>query len=292
MFVLISTFADNSVNVLSKVDEIRRAIENARTSGKIVGLVPTMGALHYGHVSLIRHALDSCDVVVVSIFVNPTQFNEPQDFQNYPRNLEADLEILRDAGCHLAFVPEFEDVYPEPDNTHYDFGHLETNYEGAHRPGHFRGVAMVVRRFFEIIQPDKAFFGLKDYQQVQVIQELVKQFQLNISIEPMPTIREKDGLAMSSRNRLLSVDQRDQAANIYRVLKEIREKAKNVDIAGLTKWVQQEIDQYSELELEYFGIAEPNGLTPIENLRETPHAIALIAVWAGNIRLIDNLQLF
>lgn len=280
------------MNVLSTANEIRRAIQNAKSSGKIVGLVPTMGALHHGHVSLVRQALDLCDVVVVSVFVNPTQFNEQQDYQNYPRNLDADMEMLRDAGCHVAFVPDFKEVYPEPDNTHYDFGQLETVYEGAHRPGHFRGVAMVVRRFFEVIQPDKAFFGLKDYQQVLVIKDLVKQFNLNVSIEPVTTIRENDGLAMSSRNRLLSARQREQATIIYRVLKEVRKKAKNTDIADLTAWAQQEINQHSELKLEYLGIAEPNSLTPIENLRESPHAVALIAVWAGNTRLIDNLQLF
>lgn len=292
LFVLISTFADSSVQVLSIISEIRQHIHNAKSTGKIVGLVPTMGALHQGHASLIERARAESDVVIVSIFVNPTQFNEQQDFQNYPRTMTSDLDLLEKAGCDIAFVPDHSEVYPTPDRTEYNFKFLESRLEGALRPGHFRGVAMVVRRFFEIVTPHKAYFGLKDYQQVMVIKSLVKQYDLKVEIVTVPTVREEDGLAMSSRNRLLSPAHRAKAAEVYRVLKSVRETSGNSDIAGLTEWAEKEINQHPELQLEYFDIADPDTLEPISDLRKTPHALALIAVRAGQIRLIDNLQLF
>lgn len=257
-----------------------------------MGLVPTMGALHQGHVSLIERARSECDVVVVSIFVNPTQFNDPQDFDNYPRNIESDLEILHNAGCDIAFVPEYAEIYPKPDLTDYHFGALEERYEGAHRPGHFRGVGMVVRRFFEIVAPHKAYFGLKDYQQVLVIKSLVKQYNLNVEIVASPTKREKDGLAMSSRNQLLNDAQRKAAAEIYRVMDGAKLQAGHADANELKAWATKEIDKQPELQVEYFEIAHPETLEPINSFDHADRAIVLVAVRAGKVRLIDNYELF
>ncbi len=251
-----------------------------------------MGALHQGHGSLVKQARAECDLVVASIFVNPTQFNDPGDFNNYPRSTAADVDLLRDAGCDIAFTPAYDEIYPVPDVTKYYFGEIERRFEGAHRPGHFRGVGMVVRRLLEIIQPDKAYFGLKDYQQIMVIKSLVSQFNLDVEIVAVPTIREDDGLAMSSRNQLLSPQERIIAPEIYRVLQEAGNRSGTHDVNQLSEWVENEINQHSHLSLEYFAIADPDTLQPVTNLEQASHAIALIAVRAGKIRLIDNLQLF
>jgi len=292
LFVLISTLGDISVNVLSTVTEIRQQIRNARSDGKIVGLVPTMGALHRGHLSLVDRARRGCDLVVVSIFVNPTQFNEKQDFQNYPRNVATDLALLEQSGCDIAFTPDHSEVYPEHDKTNYQFGELEELWEGRHRPGHFRGVGMVVRRFFEIVEPHKAFFGLKDYQQLRIIKSLVAQFDLHVEIVPVQTERESDGLAMSSRNQLLSRKERAQAPAIFQVLEAVKMKAGHTSADELIDFAVGEINGNTELETEYFGIANPETLQPIHNIKAADHAIALVAVRAGKVRLIDNLLLF
>ncbi len=274
------------------VSEIRPQVENFKATGKIIGFVPTMGTLHRGHLSLIERARNECDVVIASIFVNPTQFNDTMDFESYPRNIDTDLELLRNAGCDIAFVPEYSEIYPRPDTTPYHFGAIEERFEGAHRPGHFKGVGMVVRRFFEIIKPHKAYFGLKDYQQVMVIKSLVKQFNLNVEIAAAPTKREADGLAMSSRNLLLSPSQRKAASRIYQVLDEVRNRASKTDIGELIVWATNEIDREPELKTEYFEIAHPATLEPIADLKNAQQAIALVAVKTGRVRLIDNLEFF
>ena len=280
------------MKVLSTASEIGQQVHNAKSTGKIVGLVPTMGALHQGHVSLVTQARRECDLVVVSIFVNPTQFNDPQDFSNYPRDLTTDVQILKQAGCDIAFTPGYDEVYPTPDDRQYFFGDLETRFEGAHRPGHFRGVGMVVRRFLEIVQPDKAFFGLKDFQQLMIIKSLVQQFHLNVQVVEVPTIREEDGLAMSSRNQLLSSAERSNASAIYRTLQHVKSMSQEQSVNQLSDWVRANINRHDNLNLEYFAIADPESLQPIAELQNASHAIALIAVRAGNVRLIDNLQLF
>lgn len=280
------------LKTINTVREIQDHLAHAKAAGKSVGFVPTMGALHAGHLALVERAIAKCDIVVVSIFVNPTQFNEKQDFQNYPRTADKDADMLESAGCHVLFMPEFSEVYPTPDNTVYDFGRLESLYEGAHRAGHFKGVGMVVRRLLNIVRPTQAFFGLKDYQQVMIIRSLVKQYNLDVQIVAVPTTREDDGLAMSSRNQLLSNSQRQQAPEIYRTLQDIQERAKSDTVAQLIKFAEDKINSNSELELEYIGIANPENLDPIADLTTADHAVALIAVRAGSVRLIDNLQLF
>lgn len=282
----------DSLKTITSVQEIQAFVAAAKTAGKTVGFVPTMGALHRGHLSLVSQALAECDVVVVSVFVNPTQFNEQQDFKNYPRTAHEDVSLLKSTGCHAVFMPEFSEVYPVPDNTPYDFGRVETLFEGAQRPGHFKGVGMVVRRLLNIVTPTKAYFGLKDFQQVMVIRSLVKQYNIEVEIVAAPTIREDDGLAMSSRNQLLSDEQRKQAPEIYRTLQNIKKRARSATVAQLVSFAQDEINSNPELELEYLGIADPENLEPITDLQTAQHAIALIAVRTGAVRLIDNLHLF
>ncbi len=255
-------------------------------------MVPTMGSLHAGHFTLVQQARSECDVLVVSIFVNPTQFNDPGDFEKYPRDVVSDLHKLEQTGCDFVFLPSKEEIYPEPDRTDYRFGILDSIGEGAHRPGHFRGVAMVVRRLFDIVQPDRAYFGLKDYQQVAVIKELVRRYTLGVEIVAVDTVREDDGLAMSSRNQLLSSEIREQTPEIYRTLKAARVRYAEFNPDTLGTWVKDIIEQNSELEVEYFTVADAESMEPIAGFNDTGSAIALIAVMAGSVRLIDNIKLF
>jgi pantoate--beta-alanine ligase len=285
-------FARTSVKVLTTASDIQLQVLNAANDQKIVGFVPTMGALHRGHLSLIERARAECDFIVASIFVNPTQFNDSGDFDRYPRHLTADIDLLNDAGCDVVFTPTHQEIYPTPDNTPYDFGEIEKRFEGEFRPGHFRGVAMVVRRFFEIVKPHKAYFGLKDFQQVMVIQSLVKQFNLGVEVVAVPTTREPDGLAMSSRNELLTDAHRRAAPEIYRILKACKQQIAENSIDEISNWVGTELSKRDTLKLEYFCIADAATLKPLENKNSTKHAVALIAVKAGDVRLIDNLQLF
>lgn len=257
-----------------------------------MGFVPTMGALHSGHLSLIEKAKAECDFVLASIFVNPTQFNDKRDFDHYPRNLSRDLSLLNDSGCDLVFTPAQEEMYPQADTIEYHFGGIEQQLEGAFRPGHFQGVAMVVRRFFEIIRPHKAFFGWKDFQQVLVIRSLVKQYNLGVEIVAVPTSRENDGLAMSSRNQLLSPKQRLAAPLIYKVLQGCKKRIQQESMPNISRWLKSQFEQNTELDLEYFEVVDPDTFQPIMRHTDAPHAVALIAVRAGSVRLIDNLELY
>jgi len=280
------------VRIFTTVNALQRAVDNEISAQKIVGLVPTMGALHAGHLSLVRQALSECDFVVMSIFVNPTQFNESQDFETYPRTPDADVEFLKDSGCHAVFLPDYQTVYPQPDDTVYDFGELELLFEGKFRPGHFKGVAMVVRRFFEIVKPHKAYFGLKDFQQVMVVKAMVKQFNLPVEVVGAPTVREPDGLAMSSRNRLLNAKERAKALLISRVLTGVQQRIKYEDVNEALSWGVNEFNADKDFELEYLSIANAENLKPIENKNAAKHAVALVAARLGKVRLIDNLQLY
>ncbi|TVR38357.1 MAG: pantoate--beta-alanine ligase [Cryomorphaceae bacterium] len=279
------------MDIFNRVSDIRSALLHAKQGNKTVALVPTMGALHDGHRSLMQAALTRADILVASVFVNPTQFNEADDFNNYPRNLEADMTVLADAGCDIAFTPTVEEIYPEPDQTTYDFGELETRYEGAFRPGHFKGVAMVVRRLFNIIEPDLAFFGEKDFQQVMVIRQLVRQFNIPVEIVTVPTLREPDGLAMSSRNVRLSDAERNRANAIYKALLRAQELAPSESPEQIRHLAMELLEQ-NGMQPEYFDIAHPETLRPIRDFNGAPHAVALVAARLGNVRLIDNLQLF
>ena len=260
------------------------------------GFVPTMGALHKGHVSLVRRALLTCPVVTVSIFVNPTQFNDPEDLKNYPRTPDEDIlllsGILREND--LLFLPGIKEIYPEPDTRKFSFGKLDRVMEGAHRPGHFNGVAQVVSKLFEIVKPDIAFFGQKDFQQLTVIRELVRQTGQKIIIEGCPIIRESDGLAMSSRNGLLEPAVRKNAGIIFRTISEAALVARKAETENVRKMVREKINSTPGFSLEYFEVADDVELNLIKSpsdIRKGRKYYACIAVKAGKIRLIDNVEI-
>jgi len=259
--------------------------------GKTIGFVPTMGALHEGHLSLVRQAKADSDIVVVSIFVNPTQFNNPDDLRNYPREPEADIQKLKSAGADIIFTPSEKEIYPEPDTRIFDFGTMDKVMEGFYRPGHFNGVAQVVDRLFSLVQPQLAFFGEKDFQQLAIIKALVAQKQLPIRIVSCPTVREPDGLAMSSRNLLLTATQRTHAPLIYKTLQAAADKVGSSTIPALKKWVQTTIDTDPELETEYAEIIDACSLQPINEWAEADSVQLCVAVYARPIRLIDNIKL-
>jgi pantoate--beta-alanine ligase len=277
------------MKVYSDPLSIQQTLSEARAQGLKIGFVPTMGALHQGHLSLVEQAGQECGFVVASIFVNPTQFNDPNDLANYPRTLEADLKMLETQGCDIVFVPTVETMYPEPDNRIFAFGELETVMEGKFRPGHFNGVAQVVSKLFDLVNPDKAFFGQKDFQQLAIIKAMVKQLNLPVEIVPCAIVREPDGLAMSSRNKLLLPEYRKCAPQIYRILSEAKNLAKSHSVAEVKNFVYQEIEQTNLLKLEYFELVEELSLKAIQSWDESGIKVGCIAVFAGKVRLIDNL---
>jgi pantoate--beta-alanine ligase len=256
-----------------------------------VGFVPTMGALHQGHLSLVEAASADNSVVVVSIFVNPTQFNDPDDLKRYPRNLEADMELLKTTRCHIVFAPDASEIYPEPDHRRFNFGLLEEVMEGKFRPGHFNGVAQVVSRLFDIVKPDKAYFGQKDFQQLAVIKAMVKMSGMKVAIVSCPIIREDSGLAMSSRNELLSPEERKEAALIFRTLLQAKQLTEERPVQELEKWVKETINKSSFLNVEYFEIVESETLQPVSEWSNKGNKTACIAVFCGKVRLIDNIDL-
>jgi pantoate--beta-alanine ligase len=270
---------------------LREKVALQRSSGKKTGFVPTMGALHAGHLTLVEKACSMSDFVVVSIFVNPTQFNDPNDLRNYPRDFDRDLAMLSRTGAALIYAPPVEDIYPEPDTRIFSFGQLEQVMEGKHRPGHFNGVAQVVSRLFDIVRPDLAFFGEKDFQQLAIIRRMVEMLNLPVSIVPCPIIREPDGLAMSSRNQLLSPEERTHSALISKTLFEVKAMGNKMPVPALREWVVQKINADPFLTLEYFEIADTRTLQPVNSWDETCGKIACIAVKVGKVRLIDNIQL-
>ena len=277
------------MQVLNTRNELVSLIDNLKKEGKKIGFVPTMGALHEGHLSLVKEAKKNSDITVVSIFVNPTQFNDPEDLKRYPRTLEKDLNLLETLNCDIIFAPSVEEVYPEPDNRKFDFGYLESVMEGAKRPGHFNGVGQVVSRLFDLVQPDKAFFGMKDFQQVAIIKNMVKQLKYNIEIIPCPIIREENGLARSSRNALLDEDHKKSAPHIYATLKTARNFASEMNVSELKQWIADEINRDPFLETEYVEIVDDTTLKVIDDWSEPGTKVACVAVYAGKIRLIDNI---
>jgi pantoate--beta-alanine ligase len=272
------------------ISETRRILSIFRQQGKSIGLIPTMGALHKGHLSLIDTSLKSNNVSVISIFVNPNQFNDSNDYKNYPRDIEKDLELARLKGCDIAFVPSEKEIYPEKDQRIFDFGTLDKYMEGKYRPGHFNGVAQVVSRLFSIIEPDRAYFGEKDFQQLVIIKKLVEQLKMPVEIVPCPIIREPDGLAMSSRNQLLTAAQRKSASRISEVLQRAKDLARKVKIPEFKKTVVSEIDSDPNLKTEYFEVVLESDMIPLKNWPKKSPVIACIAVKAGQIRLIDNIK--
>ena len=261
-------------------------------SGKSTGFVPTMGALHRGHISLVERSVQEMPHSVVSIFVNPTQFNNPDDLKRYPRSLREDLAMLESAGCDAVYIPDVKDVYGEhPEEEHYDFGGLDRVMEGAHRPGHFDGVWSVVRRLFEIVEPERAYFGEKDFQQLQIIRRMTRLSGMPVEIKGLPIVREPDGLAMSSRNRRLTPEYREAAPFIYRSLKKVKEMFGTKSVPEIYEWVKDEFARQELLEPEYFIIAEEESLLPVQQVEKGKKYRAFTAVYAGEIRLIDNISL-
>jgi pantoate--beta-alanine ligase len=281
----------NALNIIRLSSDLVATINLLKTSKKTLGFVPTMGALHSGHLSLVHAAKSQTDIVVCSIFVNPIQFNDPKDFEKYPKTELEDCKMLEAAGCNIVFIPTVNEVYPLGFKKEiFHFGSLENVMEGAHRPGHFSGVAMVVKRLFELVQPDKAFFGLKDYQQFSIIRELVNQTKMKIDLIGMPTVREEDGLAMSSRNRLLNENERKEAVTLIRLLNKTKENYSQFNISELKFDFENELSKHPDFKLDYFEIADGKSLQPLlDKNSEEPRAF--VAAFLGNVRLIDNVAL-
>ncbi len=276
--------------IFTKIAELQGFLEQNRLKKQTIGFVPTMGALHAGHLSLIEAANKACNVTICSIFVNPTQFNNKNDLERYPKTPKKDIEMLTEVGCSALFMPSIEEMYPVKDERLFDFGYLDKILEGDRRPGHFNGVALVVSKFFEIVKPNKAYFGSKDYQQVMVIKELNKKLKFNIEIIVCPTLREKDGLAMSSRNTLLNEKEREVAKIIPKLMSEIVPlKEKGMTLEQIKKHFSSELNKSGNYELDYFSICDADTLKEINSFSEAKHHIALIACYVGKIRLIDNL---
>jgi pantoate--beta-alanine ligase len=271
------------------IDTLQKALLKDKAENKTLGFVPTMGALHQGHIELVKRSVLENDVSIVSIFVNPTQFNDKNDLINYPRTLDADCDLLRPVACNYVFAPTEEEIYPEPNTRQFEFGALATVMEGRFRPGHFNGVAQVVSRLFDIVQPDRAYFGEKDFQQLAIIRKMVEQLKLNIRIIPYPIVREKDGLAMSSRNKRLTENQRKEAVLISKTLFKSKELRKDYTVENLKLWVADAINCSPELQVEYFDIVDGTTLQSIEKWEDTDYPVGCIAVFAGEVRLIDNI---
>ena len=277
------------MKITTTVSELRAALEELGEG--IVGFVPTMGALHEGHISLVEKARSECPKCVVSVFVNPTQFNDKNDLKHYPRTPEADAAVLEAAGADYVLMPSVEEIYPEPDTRQFDFGEVDKVMEGATRPGHFNGVAQVVSRLFDIVSPAKAYFGEKDFQQIAVIKAMVRQLGLTVEIVECPIIRDEDGLALSSRNTLLTPEHRAAAPHIYEVIKQCAEKAQELSPAELTAWVTAEVENNPLLKVIYFQAVDALSMQQVQSWEESERVQGCIAVQAGDIRLIDNVKI-
>ena len=276
------------IKVVHTKSEVSSALDEIRAKGKSVGLVPTMGALHKGHASLVRKAVADNDFVVVSVFVNPTQFNDKNDLKNYPRTPENDIALLTEAGASLVFMPSVDEMYPEPDTRQFDFGPVGQVMEGAHRPGHFNGVAQIVSKLFDMVRPSRAYFGQKDFQQIAIIRKMVKMLDYKLEIVSCPIVREPDGLAVSSRNMLLTPEKRANAPLISKTLYEARNKMNSNTVQQTIDWVVTQINNNPHLDIEYFEVSNAETLEPIKNWSDAQHVVGCIVVHAGNVRLIDN----
>ena len=277
------------MKLYTTISSLHDALKKEHSKGLKIGFVPTMGALHQGHLSLVQQAGAMTDIVVVSIFVNPTQFNDSNDLANYPRTLDSDMELISRCRCEYIFNPTVQEIYPVADLRKFEFGNLETIMEGKFRPGHFNGVAQVVSRLFDIVQPDMAFFGRKDFQQLAIIKDLVRQFNLPVEIIPCDIVREEDGLAMSSRNKLLLPEYREVAPLIWSTLQEAKSLAASKTVSEVKDFIISRINSESRLRLEYFEIVDDTTLQSIESWSDPGTKVGCIAVFAGKIRLIDNL---
>jgi pantoate--beta-alanine ligase len=276
------------MQVFHHISKLNTYISLQKLQGKTIGFVPTMGALHQGHISLINESKKECDITVCSIFVNPTQFNNANDLTHYPRTPEVDIQLLEQAGCDVLYMPDVKDIYPTTDTRQFNFGYIDTILEAEHRPGHYNGVGQVVSILIAGIEPNKAFFGSKDYQQVMIVKALVKQLSLPVEIISCPILREEDGLAMSSRNMLLTSEERSIAKLVPKMMEEARDIAKQIGVSAAKSYIHNEIAKVSIMKLDYYEVCDTETLKPLTALKPNQKAISLIAVFVGNIRLIDN----
>jgi len=280
------------MEIFKQIAPLKAFIEGVKRSGKTIGLVPTMGALHRGHISLIEASKSQNDVTVATIYVNPTQFNNPADLQKYPKTLAKDVEMLEKAGCDVVFCPDDHEMYGEKSLIKVEFGHLDKVMEGKFRPGHFSGVALVVCKLFNIIQPNSAYFGQKDWQQFAIIQVLVDELKFNLSLYCIPILREPDGLAMSSRNLRLNERQRVNATVFYKALLTAREALRTgKELQTVKKAVKEMVEEKPEMRLEYFELADSKNFSVLEGIDWAGRPIMCIAGYAGEVRLIDNMFL-
>jgi pantoate--beta-alanine ligase len=278
------------MKIVHTIKELQTELAVGRSAGKTIGFVPTMGALHDGHASLVKRSADENEVTVVSIFVNPTQFNDKEDLKKYPRTLEADCDLLEPIGATYLFAPSVEEMYPVPDTRVFSYPPLDTVMEGAHRPGHFNGVCQVVSKLFDAVNPHRAYFGEKDFQQLAIVREMTRRMDYHIEIIGCPIVREEDGLAMSSRNTRLSVRERENALEISRTLYKSRTFASSHTVGETRKFVEDAIANASGLQLEYFAIVDGNTLQTVECWEASDSAVGCITVFCGDVRLIDNIN--
>ena len=278
------------MKVVSTIIELKNLLDTFRAEGNSIGFVPTMGALHNGHASLVERSVRETDVTVVSVFVNPTQFNDKNDLKNYPRTLDADCALLERVGATVVFAPTVEEMYPTEDTRQFSFAPLDSVMEGACRPGHFNGVAQIVSKLFYAVEPRKAYFGEKDFQQLAIIREMVRQLSINVEIVGCPIVREEDGLAMSSRNTLLSEDERELALTISSTLFASADFAQVNTLAATKAFVEDMINDTEGLDLEYYQIVDGNTLQEIEEWDDSDYVVGCIALFCGNVRLIDNIK--
>ena len=278
------------MKVIHTIKDLQAELSVLKAQGKKVGLVPTMGALHAGHASLVKRSVNENEVTVVSVFVNPTQFNDKNDLVKYPRTLDADCKLLEACGATYAFAPSVEEMYPEPDTRQFSYAPLDTVMEGTFRPGHFNGVCQIVSKLFEAVKPHRAYFGEKDFQQLAIIREMVRQMQFDLEIVGCPIVREEDGLALSSRNARLSAEERENALKISQTLFKSRTFAATHTVGETLKFVEDAIAAVPGLRLEYFEIVDGNTLQKITNWEDTSYAVGCITVFCGEVRLIDNIK--
>lgn len=280
------------MKVINKTSDLQAIIKQFKNNGKSIGLVPTMGALHKGHLSLVKNSISNNDITVVSIFVNPTQFNNPNDLASYPRTVDKDLELLQTVGCDVVFAPEADDIYSKSETDsrfEFDFEGLDKVMEGKFRPGHFNGVVQIVSKLFDLVRPDRAYFGEKDFQQLAIIRLMTRRYNLPIEIVPCPIVREDSGLALSSRNSLLNDNEKQVAQHIYAVLNESRQFVPQTEVEELKQCVIAAIEQKPELKVEYFDIVDGHTLKSIGKWDEFDYIVGCITVFCGNVRLIDNI---
>ena len=280
------------MKVINKTSDLQAIIEQLKNDGKSIGLVPTMGALHKGHLSLVKNSISNNDITVVSIFVNPTQFNNPNDLASYPRTVDKDLELLQTVGCDVVFAPEADDIYSKSETDsrfEFDFEGLDKVMEGKFRPGHFNGVVQIVSKLFDLVRPNRAYFGEKDFQQLTIIRLMTRRYNLPIEIVPCPIVREDSGLALSSRNSLLKDNEKQVAQHIYAVLNESRQFVPQTEVEELKQCVIAAIEQKPELKVEYFDIVDGHTLKSIGKWDESDYVVGCITVFCGDVRLIDNI---